>query len=465
MRGLVPGAALEVEVDRVLERRAGRLRIRGDVQAPAGEQRGGTERRRAHLRCGSLELLHGALCRGPIAQREPRADAQLEPGDALEAIAPTHPAQVPLRLLGRSVRPPTVQVDRGPHKQRQPVRPRLAQQRARLVGTSLAATQLRQPHHAVDRLPGQTPEVAAGGRERPLRLVPLAPPDEEVRVVGAAGREHLRILVAARDLLDAKAPLARTVEVAHALARVDEMAADHLDDADVRDLARDGGGHRLVQPAHTVGHRAVRDERQPLDCAADHLVVQRAGGASGGDPLRRVRAGSTRIVLAVQRAVRAQVGEHGVLGHRRQAVQQFPGALQPSVHLGAAAELPAVEGQLDRQPRGRRVVAGVPREPVRALVGGERLRAIHLPAGRGSEALECLDGLVDRECGVEARPRLGPRRAQQRLPAGGDRVFDSCAHHTQAYVPAPRPTTILLCREQRLPLRRALQSSSTTAAS
>ena len=312
------------------------------------------------------------------------------------------------------------------HEQRRTVTFRLREQRLRLVGATLPATQLCEPDDALDDLARNAAEVAARGREHVLRLAPRALPDEHVGVMRAAGTEHLRVGIARGDLLDPAAPLARALEVAHPLARVDEMAADRLDDAHVRDFARHGGSRRLVEEPHAAVDVAVGDEREPLDRDAGDLEVDCTRRARGSSAVRRNRASRSRIMVRVERAVRVQIGEERMLLHRRQPLEQPARALEPAARLGLAAELQAVERELERDTCGDRLVVRVAGEPVRALVRRKRDRAVHLPARGSAEAVQRVDRLAGGERRLEVRPRLRPGRAQKRLPARGERALDGC---------------------------------------
>jgi hypothetical protein len=125
-------------------------------------------------------------------------------------------------------------------------------------------------------------------------------------------------------------------------------------------------------------------------------------------------------MLDIERAVRAQVGVQRVLGQRRPALEQASRTFEPAARFGLAAELPAVEGELERDPRRRRIVACLAREPVCALVRLERRRTVHLPASRGAEALERLDRLGGGQRGFEVCARLRPGCAVERVAPGSE---------------------------------------------
>ena len=130
-----------------------------------------------------------------------------------------------------------------------------------------------------------------------------------------------------------------------------------------------------------------------------------------------------------------------VLGQRRQPHEQLAGPLQPTARLGPATELATVERQLEREARGRSLVTRLARKPVRAFVRSQRRRAVHLPARRHAQPLECLHALPERERRLEERARLGPRRPRQRLRASPDqraRLLCGLRHPHESMVAARR---------------------------
>ena len=249
-----------------------------------------------------------------------------------------------------------------------------------------------------------------------------------------AGGEHLRVRVALRDLLDAPAPFPCPLQVADPLAGVDQVAADHLHDADALDLARHRSGRRSIEPSHSHRDLAEGDEGEALEGDADHLVVDGGDLAGRGCADQGEVACGRRIVVAVQRAVAAEVRGDGVLGARRESLEQIDGALQPAVRLRGTAELTGVERELDGEARGRRVVAGAACEAVCALVRRERGSAVHLPPCRDSEALQRVDRLSLVERRLEVRARLGPRGSEEGRAAGCERALGRIAHGVQSTI-------------------------------
>ena len=98
-------------------------------------------------------------------------------------------------------------------------------------------------------------ELAVGG-------VPVSLPHEHVGVVHAADGEHEAVVEAPCDLGDPLAPLRGAIEVADALARVDQVAADRLRHVDV------APPRRRRRPAVAASRRRIPSSTDPLETSA-----------------------------------------------------------------------------------------------------------------------------------------------------------------------------------------------------
>jgi len=323
----------------------------------------------------------------------------------------------------------------------QPVVLAPGQQPGGVLEAALPAAQLAQAHRAVDHLPGaELAEQRAGGRQLRVGGRPRALPQQHVGVMDAAHGEHEAVVEAPRDLADALAPLGGALEVAHALAGVDQVAADRLGEIDVGDLAGDGRGRGGVEPAHAVLDRAEADEREPLEPEREDLDVGRGGRARDGARLGGERARGHRVVAGHDRVMAAQGEREGPALARRAGLGQHQRPLDPTVGLGAAAERVGVDAELDRDPRRcLRVVPGAG-QAVAALVRGDGRLAVAGVARRDPEALMGGRRLLDRQRRREAPASLLPRAAQQR----GAPLLESAGrgrlrHHGPTIRPGPAP--------------------------
>ena len=114
-----------------------------------------------------------------------------------------------------------------------------------------------------------------------------------------------------------------------------------------------------------------------------------------------------------------------VLGQRRQPLEQLAGPLQPAARLGPAAELAAVERQLEREARGRGLVTRLARKPVRALV-------------RSSAAGPSI-------CQRAATPNPSSAFTLSPNASAASKSVRASAHAARDSASAPRPTNALAC--------------------
>jgi hypothetical protein len=99
------------------------------------------------------------------------------------------------------------------------------EQRVRVLRAALPSPQLgERDERAADHGRARAQEVLNRRLEQGLRLVPAAPPELDLAVLGAAEAEHHAAAVALRELGDPVAPRRRAVVVEHRDARRDEEA-------------------------------------------------------------------------------------------------------------------------------------------------------------------------------------------------------------------------------------------------
>ena len=347
---------------------------------------------------------------------QPRAHERLERGRALGQAALGQAPQRALGLVHGAGRVAAVERQLGAHERREVVPVGRLEQPARLVQEALAPAQLGQPDHpvgdAVGMDVGQRAEVGAQLR---LRRAPVAAPDEDVRVVRAAGGEGEPVRPLLAEALDVLAPLRRALEVAHPLAGVDEVAAAARDGVEVVELAGDGGRGRLVQAAHPFLDLALAHVGQPFEPERHHLDVDRPAVAADGAGGRRVGARAGGVVVDLEGEVPAQQRQPALLDPRLHPLEQALGALdppEPDRHVGV--EVALAEAQLQRDARRGARVAGAAVQPVGALQRAHRGLLLAEPPRGHAQALEPGRGrsLVDARLEGVAR----------RLPlAGGQR--------------------------------------------
>lgn len=169
----------------------------------------------------------------------------------------------------------------------------LLQQLSGLVPASLSASQLGQADERRGSRRRSDPlQVALGRPDLRLRLLPLASPEQRGPVLDATESEEGAEAPAAAELLEARAPGGRPLDVPHPLAGLDHVAAGDADGVEVGHVAAQGGGGRGIELPHPVGDLARGHQRQAFRGTGEHLVVdiaQRsrdAPGLRGGGPGR-----------------------------------------------------------------------------------------------------------------------------------------------------------------------------------
>ena len=224
------------------------------------------------------------------------------------------------------------------------------------------------------------------------------------------------------DLLDPEAPLRGAIEVAHKLAGVDQVAADDLDEADVRNLARDGGRRRLVEAPHALLDLTGRDEREPFQRTADELGLHDAPSLRHLCGLSRETASGCRVAL-MQREGGAQVGEYSVLFRRPgNLLEQMAGPLEPAAGLCRPSKQESVEDKLDCEPGRGPSVIEASGQPVPALVRVQSDGHVELEPGRQAEAHERLRCLALGDGRFEVRLSLAPGAPPQSGEARLERI-------------------------------------------
>jgi 2-polyprenyl-6-methoxyphenol hydroxylase-like FAD-dependent oxidoreductase len=98
-----------------------------------------------------------------------------------------------------------------------------------------------------------------------------------------------------------------------------------------RHVSRKRCGRRLVEPAHAVLDRALDDQREPLQRERHHLGVGIPEGAGDRDGRRRSLACPRGILSGRERQLAVPHPEPGVLGNRRESLEQAGGAPLPSL--------------------------------------------------------------------------------------------------------------------------------------
>ena len=305
-RRVVTGAGGVEEVACVLEQRTGGGGFGRRGRDPAlGEQSRRAKRRVRACRGDHGDLVGGHAGGRVVAAGHRRAHHQVEPRHPLEAIRLADTAQEARRRIERRLGVSTVECQQPQEEGVEAVRLHPGQKRLRLAGPSLPAPQLGEPRERVHVAPRpQRAELLYRRRKLLLGALPVAVPEQHVRVGRAADREHLTVREACRDVAHAQAPLGRPLEVADQLAGIDHVAAHRLDRVRIGHLATDRGGSGGVQPPHPSLDLAGAYQREAVDREREHLDVDRSHLARERERERRLR--PRRIGLVVgERELRA----------------------------------------------------------------------------------------------------------------------------------------------------------------
>jgi hypothetical protein len=416
VRGLEGRAAAGEELDGVLERLPGGVvlarRARDDSRRQA---RARLQREARHGGRDGPELVE-VRPRGPrLAEGRERPGHELEerraPGRARDRDLPQRALQVIARAGGIA----GVQAQRADADGGQRVAVGLGEELGGLGDAALAPTQLGQPDHGL-RAPVRAHRGQVGERLQELALGPgpVAVPHQHRGVVGPADPVDEADAHPAAERLHRAAPLRRAVVVAHALARVDQVAAGPAGRRELLVLAAERGRRRLVEAAHAVGDATLVDDREPLGCEAEHLEVDDAQVRAQPPRPRPEPLGLGRVVAEHQ--VRPERRQPAVLRARLEVAEDALGALEPSVgHGPLAAELEVVVADPQRHPRRAAAIAVAAVAPVGALARLEAERHVVEPPRRPRTALPGRGRLLERQSGFERGARLLPGAAGERL--------------------------------------------------
>jgi hypothetical protein len=225
---------------------------------------------------------------------------------------------------------------------------RLRKQGFGLLESPLPAPELGESYEAVGSISPCFCKIATRLGEGLLSLVPGTTPDQHLRVVVPAQGEDHGVVEPPCDLLHPTAPLSCAIEVADALARVDQVAANELDESGVPDFARHRGRRRFVQVPHPLLDIADGHPREPIEREEQHLPGEVADLARDGETLAGQRERSRRIVRG-ERGGRTNVDQHSVLLADRHVLEEVARTLEPTASLGGPTEVHAVDRELEGQ--------------------------------------------------------------------------------------------------------------------
>ena len=274
-------------------------------------------------------------------------------------------------------------------------------------------------------------------------------PQQHVRVVRPADREHLPVREPDGDVAHTQTPLVRALEIAYPLACIKREATHRLDRVRIGHLAANGGCSGGVDAPHALRDLADADEREPVEPQREHLDVDRSYLTGERDRARRLCARRDRVVVEQECEMSAQHRYTRRGNARRLPLDEHRGALDPARRLSRPAKRVRVITQLDRELRRRRDVATRAREPVAPLVSLDRGLRVELVARGDTEALIRLRSLVLRQRLGEPRPRFGPPAARERCTTLRNRFAALIRPHSHNIVPTPTPTQVAAYRSSR----------------
>ena len=298
------------------------------------------------------------------------------------------------------------------------------EQRRRFVEPSLPPPQLPEAGKAVaGHSRAAERELVAGVRQLTLGFFPGAAPHAHRRVLRPAhGEERLQSPLPA-VFLDAVAPLDRALVVAEAIAGANQIATSERDQQAIAQLAGERRRADFVELAQPLRDPAHRHEREPVQRAADHLVVDRADRPADANGFGRQRFGFFRIAVVQEGEDRGASGQKSVFGGVRLPFQQAARALEPA--LGDAFFAPergTVPCDPDGDPGGRQLIAAAAVRAIRALAGIEHDGRQIEPPRRQAEAFERFRRFLGLHRPFEGLERLLPGSRLEGHTTGGQIV-------------------------------------------
>jgi hypothetical protein len=359
-------------------------------------------------------------------------------GEQLERRCPLRPRvadqpQIACGVVDRGGEVAAPERDRGPAEQREGVVLGPAHQRERLGRAALAASELRETRERLGPLRRADCEDRHGLRQLDLRARPLAAQQEDGSVVGAAHGAEGADVPARGHPCHALAPLPGALEVTHALAREDQVAAREADRDRVSHLPGRRRRRRLVEARHPRCHVSLADASQAVQRDRGHLEVDVLELTPERLGLRAAR--EHRRGLARERERRLAQRDPAALGRRTALLEEPARPGQPPVSdRPLAPEDAVVPGERGRHP------CRVDRSPcapvcaVRALSRREGRLALVEEERGGAEALESLGRLLVLESLREERSgrrpvgvAQRPARLREQVPGGGRGGIHPCS--------------------------------------
>jgi len=172
------------------------------------------------------------------------------------------------------------------------------------------------------------------------------------------------------------APLRRPVEVAHALAAGDQVAAGPARRPELRDLACDPRSRRLVQSPNPFRDAPLARQRQPSRTSAESS----RSATPSERPIARARRARRRVAARSCSSMNAispsRIASQPCSGTRSWSSRsRWARASRPFATAGSA-ERERVPGEPDRHPRGAGDVPALLTEAVRALRGSESATSV-----------------------------------------------------------------------------------------
>ena len=197
------------------------------------------------------------------------------------------------------------------------------EQRGRFVQAALPPAQLAEARASVGGHAGPADrELVAGAGQLAFGFIPRASPHTHRRVLCPANGEQRFQSPLAAVFLDAVAPLNGAGVIAGAIAGANQVTAGERNQQTVGQLAGENRGTDLIDLAQAFADAPGGDEREPVQRASHHLIIDRADRLPDADGLEGQRVRRFRIAIVEQREHRGTRGEEGMFGGIGLAVQQ-----------------------------------------------------------------------------------------------------------------------------------------------